>query len=209
VTLVAVARFNKERNTMITQLKTLPCKYKEIEYRSKTEARVAEEVFDRHEIKFLYEAETYNFDGELYSPDFYLPEIKTFIEVKGATDSDLSKPQKLLKTLQDQWVGTTDQKQYIDSEGNTQNIDALMNWEWDQPFMVIAIFSDGTFKSVDEEGNHTDLFFTKCAKCNSWQFIHTSGFYACRKCGHHDEHHHANCINKFNLFKNQRQYKFK
>ena len=203
MTLVAVARFNKERNTMITQLKTLPCKYKEIEYRSKTEARVAEEVFDRHQIKFLYETETYNFDGELYSPDFYLPEIKTFIEVKGATDSNLSKPQKLLKTLRDQW-----EKNYIDS-GGFENNNGLMSWEWDQPFMVIAIFSDGTFKSVDEKGNQTDLFFTKCAECNSCQFMHNSAYYACRKCGNHDEHHHANCIKEFNLFKNQRQYKFK
>ena len=203
MTLVAVARFNKERNTMITQLKTLPCKYKEIEYRSKTEARVAEEVFDRHQIKFLYETETYNFDGELYSPDFYLPEIKTFIEVKGATDSDLSKPKKLLKTLRDEW-----EKKYIDS-GGFENNNGLIGWEWDQPFMVIAIFSDGTFKSVDEEGKQTDVFFTKCAECNSWQFMHNSAHYACRKCGNHDEHHHANSIKEFNLFKNQRQYKFK
>ena len=194
---------------MITQLKTLPCKYKEIEYRSKTEARVAEEVFDRHQIKFLYETETYNFDGELYSPDFYLPEIKTFIEVKGATDSDLSKPQKLLKTLQDQWEDKRLLTEYWNPSGYSSNTDGYVSWEWDQPFMVIAVFSDGTFKSVDEEGNQTDVFFTKCAECNSWQFIHTSAFYACRKCGHHDEHHHANCIKEFNLFKNQRQYKFK
>lgn len=203
---------------MITQLKTLPCKYKEIEYRSKTEARVAEEVFDRHQIKFLYETETYNFDGELYSPDFYLPEIKTFIEVKGATDSDLSKPQKLLKTLQDDYE--KDKKNYEEIDMDPLHpmyqecVDSLksigyVSWDWDQPFMVIAIFSDGTFKSVDEKGNDTDVFFTKCAECNSWQFMHNSAWYACRKCGNHDEHHHANCIKEFHLFKNQRQYKFK
>ena len=202
--MVAVARFNKERNTMITQLKTLPCKYKEIEYRSKTEARVAEEIFDRHQIKFLYETETYNFDGELYSPDFYLPEIKTFIEVKGATDSNLSKPQKLLKTLRDQW-----EKNYIDSGGFKENNNGLISWEWNQPFMVIAIFSDGTFKSVDEEGKKSMVFFTLCEKCNSWQFMHVSAYYECRKCGNHDEHHQSHYIKEFNLFKNQRQYKFK
>jgi len=184
---------------MTTQLKSFPCKYKEIEYRSKTEARVAEEVFDRHQIKFLYETETYNFDGELYSPDFYLPEIKTFIEVKGATDSDLSKPQKLLKTLQDQWVSTTD-VDYPDGKD-------LGQWDWIQPYMVLAIFSDGTFKSVDEE--KSSFIFTRCRKCSAFFFMNISAAWCCQKCGDHDKHYNDVQIREFNLFKNQRQYKHK
>ena len=193
-----------KKEKMTTQLKSFPCKYKEIEYRSKTEARVAEEVFDRYQIKFLYETETYILDGKLYSPDFYLPEIKTFIEVKGAADSDLSKPKKLLKTLQDQWENSEESKKYTDRDGNVC-FDGKNFWEWDQPYMVISIFSDGTFKSVDG----CELLFTQCQKCMAWQFMNTSASYDCRKCSHWAKHYMLIDIKKFNLFKNQRKYKFK
>ena len=189
-----------KKEKMTTQLKSFPCKYKEIEYRSKTEARVAEEVFDRYQINFLYETETYILDGELYSPDFYLPEIKTFIEVKGAADSDLSKPKKLLKTLQDQWLNTADVR-YPDGK-------ELYQWEWEQPFMVVSIFSDGTFKSVDEEGR-SDLIFTRCLKCAAFFFMNTSALYCCKKCDEWGKHYGVVDIRYFNLFKNQRQYKHK
>src|SRR5688572_26959205 len=58
-----------------------PTVYKDILFRSKSEANVAMSM-DRSAIHWLYEPESYLWSGIQYTPDFYLPEINTFIEVK-------------------------------------------------------------------------------------------------------------------------------
>lgn len=58
-----------------------PTVYKEILFRSKSESIVAINL-DRSGIHWLYEPESYLLDGEQYTPDFFLPEIDTLVEVK-------------------------------------------------------------------------------------------------------------------------------
>jgi hypothetical protein len=60
----------------------LPTKYKEYLFRSRTEARWAV-FFDQLNIPFEYEKEGYDLDGIWYLPDFWLPTLDCFIEIKG------------------------------------------------------------------------------------------------------------------------------
>jgi hypothetical protein len=179
-------------------LKAIPREYKGVEYRSTTESKVAE-IFDKYGTKFIYEPEGYSLNGMLYIPDFYLPEIKTFVEVKGPTNSDLSKPKALLESLRESL--TEDEKR---------------DWWWLPKYMVVIIYSDGHFISAcdsGEQGNakqmSDQLCFATCFKCNKKYFVHSCRGYNCKACGHYEGGSLKNALEEFNLFTNQRQYKFK
>ena len=59
----------------------IPTKYKGTQYRSKLEAKWAV-FFDEMGIEFMYEPEGYDLDGTYYLPDFWLPQVKMWAEVK-------------------------------------------------------------------------------------------------------------------------------
>jgi hypothetical protein len=63
-------------------IKAIPTKYDGIEYRSRTEARWAV-FFNYLKIGFDYEREGYQTSKGWYVPDFWLPEEKCWIEIKG------------------------------------------------------------------------------------------------------------------------------
>jgi hypothetical protein len=63
-------------------IKAIQTKYKGILYRSRLEARWAT-FFDTLKVRIQYEHEGFELDGMRYLPDFYLPELKCYIEVKG------------------------------------------------------------------------------------------------------------------------------
>ena len=67
-------------------LKAIETEYSGYKFRSRLEARWAV-FFDALQINYKYEDEGYELsDGELYLPDFYLPEFKVFVEVKPDND---------------------------------------------------------------------------------------------------------------------------
>lgn len=55
--------------------------YGGILYRSKCEAKWAE-FFDRHSIRHRYEPERIDLGIDSYTPDFYLPDFDTWVEIK-------------------------------------------------------------------------------------------------------------------------------
>lgn len=61
--------------------------YAGIAYRSRTEARWAT-FFDAVGIRFNYEWEGFGLDAGWYLPDFWLPDLKMFFEVKGKEPTD-------------------------------------------------------------------------------------------------------------------------
>lgn len=63
-------------------IKAIETKYKGYRFRSRGEARWAV-FFDTLEIKYEYEREGFDLGGTLYLPDFWLPELETWLEVKG------------------------------------------------------------------------------------------------------------------------------
>lgn len=62
-------------------MKAINTAYKGYLFRSRLEARWAV-YFDALGLKWQYESEGYDVDGIWYLPDFYLPEMDIFIEVK-------------------------------------------------------------------------------------------------------------------------------
>lgn len=74
---------------MTVSLKAIPTEYNGQQYRSRAEARWAV-FFDALAIPFEYEPEGYDLgDGVLYLPDFWLPEQRVWVEIKGERPSEL------------------------------------------------------------------------------------------------------------------------
>lgn len=66
----------------MNQIKPIETWYNGIKFRSRLEARWAV-FFDACGIKYEYEPEGYEIDGKKYLPDFHLPELEVYAEVKG------------------------------------------------------------------------------------------------------------------------------
>lgn len=90
-------------------MKAIPTTYRGIEFRSKLEAKYAQ-AFDRLGIMWEYEGHGFAFDdGTWYCPDFYMPEIDTYFEVKGVmNDASERKVVNLAKELKRVVVGGPD-----------------------------------------------------------------------------------------------------
>lgn len=69
-------------------LKAIETVYKEYKFRSRLEARWAV-FFDTLGVKWEYETEGFQFaDGTRYLPDFWLPDWKVWVEIKGDAPSE-------------------------------------------------------------------------------------------------------------------------
>jgi len=77
-------------------IKPLETEYNSHKFRSRTEARYAV-LFHELGVKYDYELEGFNLDGDWYLPDFWLPEFQCWIEVKGDAPSaeEIGKCQRL------------------------------------------------------------------------------------------------------------------
>ncbi|WP_157638678.1 hypothetical protein [Burkholderia ubonensis] len=69
-------------------IRAIETKYRGYRFRSRIEARWAV-FFDTAGIKWDYEPEGYVVNGQSYLPDFFLPELGCYFEVKGAPDYDV------------------------------------------------------------------------------------------------------------------------
>ena len=79
-------------------MKAIPTWYKSTMFRSKLEAQWAK-LLDHYGMAWTYEVEGYEFnDGTRYLPDFWLPDSKQWLEVKGImNDKDMHKCEMLAK----------------------------------------------------------------------------------------------------------------
>ena len=77
-------------------LKALDTHYDGHRFRSRAEARWAV-FFNSFGVAYEYEPQGYCVNGEPYLPDFFLPELNLWLEVKGTTPTQ--REQTLLKTL--------------------------------------------------------------------------------------------------------------
>jgi hypothetical protein len=73
-------------------------KYNNILMRSSYEVKYAK-YLDKQGITWLYESKTFDLGNCTYTPDFYLPETDTYIEIKGYWRDDAIKKFKLFKKL--------------------------------------------------------------------------------------------------------------
>jgi hypothetical protein len=71
-------------------------KYKGIKMRSTWEVLYAK-YLDKNKIRWLYESKTFDLGNTTYTPDFYLPETDTYIEIKGYWRDDAKKKFKMFQ----------------------------------------------------------------------------------------------------------------
>lgn len=85
----------------MNNIKPIPTWYKGIKFRSRLEARWAV-FFDAIGIRYEYELEGFQMeDGTDYLPDFYLPDLDVWVEVKGImTGKDQHKIDRFRKALE-------------------------------------------------------------------------------------------------------------
>ena len=67
--------------TQVDNLRAIETEYRGYRFRSRTEARYAV-LFDAAGIAWRYEVEGFELNGVRYLPDFYLPGLKTYVEIK-------------------------------------------------------------------------------------------------------------------------------
>lgn len=102
---------------MIAAIET---RYKGYRFRSRLEARWAV-FFDTMGIEWQYELEGYDLNGIMYLPDFYLPQVKCFAEVKpaGLSDEEIDKVNALALESGNKvilLVGVPDDTKYLVAE---------------------------------------------------------------------------------------------
>jgi hypothetical protein len=80
-------------------IKAIPTEYGGVTFRSRLEARVAE-LLDENQVRWLYEVEGFILEGDVwYLPDFWLPDHRVFLEVKGVLDESVEKPVALARAV--------------------------------------------------------------------------------------------------------------
>jgi hypothetical protein len=76
-------------------IRSVPQTYRGVRFRSTLEADWAC-TLDAYRVAWQYEPEAIQLpSGEFYRPDFYLPEIRSWLEVKGPHDERINKPEEL------------------------------------------------------------------------------------------------------------------
>lgn len=138
--------------------------YNGFRFRSRAEARWAV-FFDAAGIRYQYEPEGVKLsDGTLYLPDFFLPDCKTWFEVKGVlNDIDKHKVEQLI----------VDSKMPVVVGYADLTFTGCDNWSYED---------DPHFTMTDKS---TSLLCC-CEKCKKYWFMGTAGIYTCLNCGAYD-----------------------
>jgi len=142
-------------------MKAIETSYKNIIFRSNLEASYAK-TFDSLGIEWEYEIEGYQIDDIRYLPDFWLPQIKTVLEVKGPLVPGAEKAEALAKSIKNP------------------------DW-WNQKILVLIGDEKGSIKLAEDR---TDVALAQCAECDKYWFMPWSSSYVCRNCGKCDGDHH-------------------
>ena len=144
------------------EIKAIETEYNGYRFRSRAEARWAI-AFEHLGIEYMYEPEGYQLsDGTKYLPDFYLPESKTYFEVKGVmTGKDMHKITQLQKDL-----GVNIAIGYPDL-----TFQASDNWA-------------ENYYQINECKEESWLM--KCRECGKYFFTGDLGTWMCQCCGYYD-----------------------
>jgi hypothetical protein len=139
-----------------------PVTYRGTDFRSTLEANWAA-TLDHYGIEWQYEPWVYRApSGERYLPDFWLPAVSTFIEVKGAHMHRAHKPQQLAEGVR------------------TDNVIVLLGFD-------AASVSHSPYSFAlklqwrDPLGYDTRL--AQCPRCSGWQWMRAQLSRNCRLCG--------------------------
>lgn len=138
-------------------IKPLPVKYRGVRFASTLEADWAA-TFDRYGIYWEYEPVAVELpDGTPYRPDFYLPALRTWCEVKGPHNQRIEKAAALqAAAVIDEWEWTADLVVLLRPAGP----DGTGVWEGSVPGQNIA--------------------FYQCPVCEHFGFVDHNGHWSCR-----------------------------
>jgi hypothetical protein len=145
---------------------SIPTEFNGIRFRSKLEADWAA-FFERHRIIYAFEPEGFDLDGVYYLPDFWLPRLRTFVEIKGCLDgNDEAKLEALARHCADPH-----------------------DWEDKRPLLILAeapVGEEFTNPYCSPSGfyiisRRAGLY--QCRRCGNWWFANPSGPLKCRACG--------------------------
>ena len=157
----------------VPTINAIPTRYKGIEFRSRTEARWAV-FFDELGIEWQYEPEGYQLLSGWYLPDFWLPEIDAFLEVKPTGHGDDDRWGEL-STLTGKRVFVTSGHPNGPFPTEIDPMNVLPSVELD------AYFPDG--------GGDWPYALCQCLKCNRWgcEFDGRSARLPCGCFGHENK----------------------
>lgn len=139
-------------------IKSIPTKYNGTKFKSKLEASWAKWLDEKH-IVWCYETEGFDLYGDWYLPDFWLPEIRTIIEVKGAL-------QGINKVFQ-----LSQQFYYDEGDWNEQH---------DNVFVLLGGSPVPAFYNIHDT---CDYRLLNCENCGRITITTVSSHYLCRCCG--------------------------
>lgn len=153
--------------------------YRGVWFRSNLEAKVAERL-DGLGIAWEYETRCFRdkrFSGGQYTPDFWLPECYTYLEVAGVIDE---------RHMNNALVFCETQNVNNPSDDPSFNdIPPLLAEDTPAYFFI-----DGTGEVRDPFHMDSYLVLVGCkADCGHRSFVHSCGDYACRICGAYDGDH--------------------
>lgn len=139
-------------------IRAIPTEFRDIKYRSQLEAEWAQWLLE-HGFNAQYEKRKFKLErGIWYLPDFYIPETKTFIEVKGNMER-IHKPYQLTQELKRECPETW-------PDGGT---------------MLLLAGPVGTFFNT-EQPFYMGLNYTKCPNCKTPNILTEYGDGKCRYC---------------------------
>lgn len=154
----------------------IPTVYRGTQMRSRLEARVAA-MLDAVGIRWEYEPRAFTFGTVRYVPDFWLPDISTWLEAKGAWGhADVVKVACLAR---DQASGRWDK-----NDGG-----------WWHPAAAVVVVGDDSGRGhwVSSDGKIEDSHsarLVRCTSCGCAWWLSDARDYACRACGEYDGTHH-------------------
>jgi hypothetical protein len=140
------------------KIKPIPTKYRDTMFRSTLEADWAA-TLDWYKIDWQYEPEGLELpSGELYRPDFWLPRIKTYFEVKGLHGERAHKPEEL------RWA--------VCCEGDCDHAVAQPGGrEFYDPWrMVVVGETAGNGDQLKSWVPWVSTAFARCEACVAWQW---------------------------------------
>ncbi len=156
-------------------MKPIPTTLRGVTFRSRLEARVSL-FLDEWNIEWSYEHEGYELsDGTRYLPDFWLPEISTYLEVKGAHGERLDKVRRFAHDLYG-----------ADGADAAFGPDASNAWMYPKYLVLVAQFSRflnerDCLSVINALG--ASVILIGCPACGREQWVNIGAF-QCRSCRH-------------------------
>lgn len=162
---------------------SIPEQYRGIRMRSRLEVKYAK-FFDCHRVKWSYEPEGFQILGVRYLPDFYLPDIRTIVEVKGVLDpTDVKKLAALVPAAAKNDVMTV-----LAEPGEPVRFrlchptPEMERQAQEDPGIAEAV----GWAFEPECDINEDVALVRCATCQAWYFIDSSASWQCTACGAYD-----------------------